>query len=316
MKKLKVLVTGCGGDIGQSLGKILIDNDSVIDLHGFDISDKNAAKFIFPTFQTAPKVTDKGYIDFISSYVRNHKIDLVIPIAEPELRHYALNGWNEQDIGTKVLLTNQKALSVGFDKMKTARFLASNSLTYPITIPIASSENSVQLPVIFKSKTGSGSKSIIHVKDAATFDFYKKLYQKEDFIIQEFIPADEGEYTCGLFRSRSGEIRTIIFLRELTGGYSGYGEIVESENINKLLKNIAEALDLRGSINVQMRLRDGVPFVFEINPRFSSTVYFRHLFGFEDVVWSIADLFEEPIPPYNLNTKTSRFYKGFSEYTD
>jgi carbamoyl-phosphate synthase large subunit len=316
MKKLKVLVTGCGGDIGQSIGKILIENDWVIDLHGFDITDKNAAKFIFPTFQTVPKVTDNGYIDFISNYVRNHEIDLVIPIAEPELRYYALKGWNEQDIGTKVLLTNEKALSVGFDKMKTARFLASNGLKYPITSTIASSKNRVQLPVIFKSRTGSGSRSIIHVKDASTFDFYKKLYQKEDFIIQEFIPADEGEYTCGLFRSCSGEIRTIIFLRELTGGYSGYGEIVESENINKLLKNLAEALDLRGSINVQMRLRDGVPLVFEINPRFSSTVYFRHMFGFEDVIWSIADLFKEPIPPYNPNTKTSRFYKGFNEYID
>lgn len=309
-------MTGCGGDIGQSIGKILIENDSVIDLHGFDITDKNAAKFIFPTFQTVPKVTEKGYIEYISNYVGNHEIDLVIPIAEPELRHYAVKGWNEQDIGTKVLLTNKKALSVGFDKMKTARFLASNGLTYPLTIPIASNENGFQLPVILKSRTGSGSKSIIHVKDAATFDFYKKLYQKEDFIIQEFIPADEGEYTCGLFRSCSGEIRTIIFLRELTGGYSGYGEIVESENINKLLKNLAEALDLRGSINVQMRLRDGVPLVFEINPRFSSTVYFRHLFGFEDVVWSIADLFEEPLPPYMRNTKTARFYKGFNEYID
>ena len=271
MNKINVLVTGCGGDIGQSIGKILLESDLIADLHGLDISDKNAAKFIFPTFQTSPRATDKEYIDFIANYVRLNHIDVVIPIAEPELRQYALKGWNGQTIGSKVLFANRKALHVGFDKMATVRFLENNGLAHPITMPIASGYDDIELPVIFKSRTGSGSKSIIHVEDYASYNFYMELYRTEDFIIQEFIPAEEGEYTCGIFRSTNGEIRTITFLRELTGGYSGYGEIIESEAINRLLKNIAEVLDLRGSINVQLRLRDRVPYVFEINPRFSST---------------------------------------------
>lgn len=316
MKKLKVLVTGCGGDIGQSIGKILLEYDRVSELHGLDISDKNAAKFIFPNFQIAPRVTADGYIEFISNYVQSHQIDLVIPIAEPELRQYALKGWNAKTIGTKVLIANQEAQTVGFDKMATVQFLADHGFAHPITRPIASEGDNTQLPVIFKSRTGSGSKSIVLVKDARAYDFYMELYGAEDFIVQEFIPAEEGEYTCGLFRSGSGEIRSIIFLRELVGGFSGYGEIVESETITRLLENLAEAVDLRGSINVQLRLRDGIPYIFEINPRFSSTVYFRHMFGFEDVVWSMADMLEESIPDYKANTETRRFYKGFSEHID
>lgn len=316
MKKMKVLVTGCGGDIGQSIGKILLESDRLFELHGLDISEKNASKFIFPTFEIAPKVTEEGYMDFIRNYVQSHQIDLVIPIAEPELRHYSLKGWDTQTIGVKLLIANKQALTVGFDKMATVQFLADRGFAHPVTRPINGKGNDIKLPVIFKSRTGSGSKSIALAKDTRAYDFYMELYGAEDFIVQEFIPAEEGEYTCGLFRSGSGEIRSIIFIRELMGGFSGYGEIVESEAITRLLEDLAEAINLRGSINVQLRLRDGIPYVFEINPRFSSTVYFRHLFGFEDLVWSMADLLDEPIPAYKANTETRRFYKGFSEYID
>ena len=316
MNRLKILVTGCGGDIGQSIGKILLESFKEAELYGIDISDKNAAKFIFPNFQKAPKVTEEGYIDFIKNFVRNNAIDVVIPIAEPELREYSLHGWDFDTIGAKVITANHNALAVGFDKMATVNFLEKNGFTYPVTRVVSNNCDYPVLPVVFKSRTGSGSKSVVVAEDIKSFEFFKEKYETEDFIIQEFIPAEEGEFTCGLFRSRGGEIRSIVFRRELTGGYSGYGEIVESDAITSLLKNIAISLDLRGSINVQLRLKDGNPYIFEINPRFSSTVYFRHLFGFEDVVWSLADLLEQHIPLYKINSKVRQFYKGFSEYID
>jgi carbamoyl-phosphate synthase large subunit len=40
---------------------------------------------------------------------------------------------------------------------------------------------------------------------------------------------------------------------------------------------------------VQLRLTDKGPRVFEINPRFSSTVLMRHRMGFSDVLWAIEE---------------------------
>lgn len=316
MKELKVLVTGCGGDIGQSIGKILLECKWVSDLRGVDISGKNAAKFIFPSFQIAPRVSDDRYLSFLLDYVHSNKIDLVIPVAEPELRQFALMGWSSQTIGTNVVMANSLALNVGFDKLATIDFLANNGFAFPQTQPITTLLNFPGFPVIFKSRTGSGSKSIVIVRDAKSFDFYLELFRFQDFIIQEYISEEEGEYTCGVFRSGEGEIRSIVFRRELMGGFSGYGEIVESELINEILRKLAKALNLRGSINVQLRLHNGIPYIFEINPRFSSTVYFRYLFGFEDVLWSMSDLMGEPLPNFKLKTKIKRFYKGFSEFVD
>jgi carbamoyl-phosphate synthase large subunit len=42
-------------------------------------------------------------------------------------------------------------------------------------------------------------------------------------------------------------------------------------------------------MNIQMRLTDKGPRVFEINPRFSSTVLMRHRLGFSDVLWAIDE---------------------------
>ena len=75
-------------------------------------------------------------------------------------------------------------------------------------------------------------------------------------------------------------------------------------------------LDLTGSINVQLRIQENIPKIFEINPRFSSTVLFRHLFGFEDLIWSIEDSMGYILSDNRSNVIGKKFYKGFEEYTN
>ena len=42
-------------------------------------------------------------------------------------------------------------------------------------------------------------------------------------------------------------------------------------------------------MNIQFQLADEGPRVFEINPRFSSTVLMRHCIGFSDVLWTLEE---------------------------
>ena len=67
---------------------------------------------------------------------------------------------------------------------------------------------------------------------------------------------------------------------------------------------IANEWNLKGSINIQLRLIDNKPIIFEINPRFSSTVYMRHKLGFKDLIWSLADFYNEKIYFENLKEGT------------
>jgi len=312
-KTFNILVTGCGGDIGQSIGKILLKSKYTKNLFGIDISNKNAAQFIYPNFSIGVPFTHPDYLQRLEIFIDKYDIDLIIPIAEPELRFFS-----EQNIlkiigKAKMITASALALEIGFDKFKTAEFLKKENLPFPETFLAKSLKRIDNFPVILKSKTGSGSKDIHKINSIEEFLFHTKN-TIDDYVVQEFISDEKGEFTCGVFRSSSKEIRTQIFKRELTSGYSGYGEVIENINISNLLEKIAVKLDLVGSINVQLRIKENQPKVFEINPRFSSTVLFRHLLGFEDLIWSIEDLMGYTLSDNRSNVVGRKFYKGFEEY--
>lgn len=310
--RFNVLVTGCGGDIGQSIGKILNDVDLVDTLYGMDISDRNAGRFIFSNFSVGLPCLDPNYLSSLNSFIKDKQIDLLIPVSEQELRFFSANGITGELGQARLLMASNAAMDIGFDKLKTASFLRENNLPYPHSCPVAEATQLDRFPVVLKSRAGSGSSQVHVVKDRETFDFIKSRHP--EYIVQEHLHGENGEFTCGLFRSSKNETRTIIFKRELSGGYSGYGEVVANEQIDRLLISIAEAIDLTGSINVQLRLTDRGPVVFEINPRFSSTVLFRHMFGFHDLTWSIEDVMGIDISPNHTNAVGRKFYKGYSKY--
>jgi carbamoyl-phosphate synthase large subunit len=311
--KSNILVTGCGGDIGQSVGKILNESDFVDTLYGCDISDRNAAKFIFSNFFVGLPCNHKDYIVNLEKIIEEKKIDIIIPISEPELRFFSENNYKDKIGRAKILIASSESLSVGFDKLATANFLEKHLMPFPKT-EVLSQLVSPAFPVIIKSRTGSGSKAIHKVNNKEDFSFLVKKHP--DFIAQEYVSDSLGEFTCGLYRSKKGLIRTIILKRELTGGYSGYGEVIRNKTITELLHKLAEKLNLIGSINVQLRMRENDPVVFEINPRLSSTVLFRYLFGFKDLEWSIQDLLEYEIGHYAEVKEGRKFYKGFNEFID
>lgn len=312
--KLKVLITGCGGDIGQSIGKILKSKSELFSLViGADLHEEHAGKFIFDACFVLPRCNADGYQKAVIQLIKDHQIDVVIPISEPELRNLGKHLYHDDFFNKPVIMANWQSLHVGFDKKLTSDFLANHGLPFPDTQLVKSYNKSI-FPVLIKSRDGSGSKSIHLVNSREELDLYQKIFP--EFIAQEFLSNDGGEYTCGLFRSTSGEIRDIILKRKLMGGFSGYGTREENHQISKLLHQIANLLDLNGSINVQLKLVHGIPVIFEINPRFSSTVLFRHLMGFEDVLWSIQDKLGLELDSYQINHSINNFYKGFSEYVD
>jgi carbamoyl-phosphate synthase large subunit len=310
---LNILVTGCGGDIGQSIGKILLKSTYTKNLFGIDISDKNAAQFIFPNFSVGVRFSFSDYLSRLEEFIKSNSIDLIVPIAEAELRFFSENNILDHIGSAKMIIATAKALEVGFDKYKTAQFLKDEGLPFPNTKMAMDLKTIDTFPVILKSIRGCGNKDIHKIHTMDEFLFYTRT-NIQDFVVQEYIPDSKGEFTCGLFRSSNGEIRSQIFKRELHGGFSGYGEVIENKTITSLLEELALKLNLVGSINVQLRMHEDTPKIFEINPRFSSTVLYRHLFGFEDLIWSIEDRLGLELSDYRQDAVGRKFYKGYQEY--
>ncbi|UAM97203.1 ATP-grasp domain-containing protein [Polaribacter litorisediminis] len=312
-KTYNILVTGCGGDIGQSIGKILLKSTFTKNLYGIDISDKNAAQFIYPNFSVGLPCKHPEYLKNLEVFIEKNAIDILIPMSEPELRYFSEQNLLYKIGNAKMITASASALEVGFDKYRTVQFLEAEGFPFLKTVLAKDVKEITSFPLILKSRKGSGSKDIYKINSFDEFLFYTKN-NKENYIIQEFVNDYQGEFTCGLFRSSKGIIRSLIFKRELLEGHSVYGEVVENNTITHLLETIAVKLDLRGSINVQLRIKDNVPKIFEINPRFSSTVLFRHLLDFKDLEWSIQDILKQEISTYKTPKIGTRFYKGHEEY--
>lgn len=310
MKPINILLLGAGGDIGQSIYKIMSEIKWIQKTVGTDININSASSLLLDKFYRVPKCNDLAYMGKISQIINEENISLILPVSEPEIRHFFQNTI-ESINNIPLILANSFSLSIGLDKLKTIEFLRDNNLPYPKTQK-QNANLDLDYPIIAKSNKGSGSKSIIKIEDEIDLIYVNRKFPHH--ILQEFLPEDEGEYTCGLFCSSKGEIRHIIFKRDLLSGFSVFGEVVENESINQLLIKIANLLKLKGSINVQLRIVKGIPYIFEINPRFSSTVKFRDLFGFKDVLWVLEDQLNSEISIYKKPPIGSKFFKGFNEY--
>lgn len=314
MNKINILVLGCGGDIGQSIGKILTEIELVAQVVGVDVHDNTPSKFIYPKFKKVVSCQGEGYVEEIITVIDEHRVDLVIPVSEAEIRFWHLNRPLLDGIDAKWILSNEKTLDVGLDKVKTANFLRDEGYPFPLTEVVSKNYRPKLYPVVVKPRFGSGSKGFHVVHSRSQYDFV--VDGADGLLAQEYLENSEEEYTCGLWRGANGLSRCISFRRVLHGGYSGYGEIWRHDEIDLLLLGLADDLDLNGSINLQLRRTSTGPKIFEINPRFSSTVLFRHLFGFKDLLWSIESALDLEISDYVVAKGKSRFYKGFEEYID
>lgn len=307
-----ILVTGCNGDIGTSVGRILKDFYQNYKIIGTDITLNGAGKFIFDFVAVLPRAYSPNYFESLLELINYHQIDLIIPISEAEIRLFFENNYCDCYENVPIIMPNTKTFEFCYDKLKTSLFLKYLNLPSPWTVLV--NEEPLTLPCIIKNRglTGKGG---IEVVDSDSIEYFRKA--RPDDLWQEYLHGDE--YTCGLYGTSGGEFRSIIFKRKLSNGNSGFtvtGEVIENKEIHNLLNCIASGLELRGSCNVQLRITSKGPMIFEINPRFSSTVMFRYKLGFKDLIWSCNEAFNFPIEKYTPPNSGIRFYKGYTEYLD
>lgn len=305
-----VLVSGGGGDIGIAIGRIL-KSAHFSKVIGCDIRREHAGECVFDSFLQAPYATNhRDYFEFLRQVFETHNIDLFIPTSEAEISAILHIGLvNGKLFGVDVLMTDSNTAILALDKLKTANTLQSIGVRSPWTELALGLPK--ELPCIFKPKSGQGSKGL---KVINTVLDAESLTGNPNYIWQELLLPDDQEFTCGVFRHSSGILRVIAMKRTLNGGFTDKGEVIESPEIDAYISEIATKLDIRGAVNFQLRFTKDGPVLFEINPRFSSTVMFRHKLGFKDLIWAIEDKLNLPLQDYVKPQMGTKFYRGIQEY--
>lgn len=289
-----VMITGAAGDIARAMATILRLAQPSIALIGADIRAVEGEPAPFDHMLVLPRATDPAYRPALVAALQSNAVATLIPGSEAELEQLLDWGWLSGSAPLRVISANARAVEIGLDKLATNQLLHEAGIAAPWTAPVSAGPPQA-LPCILKQRKGQGSKGFEILQEEPSADV---MAARSGDVFQQFLPDAEAEFTCGLYRGLAGETRTVILRRKLRGGLTGEAVVDPVPAIDTLLHRIADLVELRGSINVQLRLLEGVPMVFEINPRFSSTVGFRDEIGFSDLLWAIGEAEGQGLPPY------------------
>lgn len=289
---MKILITGAGSVMGQSIYKALalMSSPEPLEVH-FANSDPFAAGRYFsaqnlpitaaPIF---PLARDPNYINFVLDYCKKHDIKIIYAGTQHELEKLT-----ELHIQLPITATiPNKVAKICLDKNLTPQVLEKHNIRAPWTMNACEfiSKGIENQPTILKPATSSASRNIIAVKSSHEA---KNALSGRGLVTEQFTAQEQlvgPEYTCGVHVDRySKMVHTICFERTLTpDGATGYGKIVVDDRIDQYAIAVGRALVSEGMefghINVQLIVDQKGPCLFEINGRLSSTEAPKAHFGF------------------------------------
>ena len=237
-----------------------------------------------------PAAGAPGYVASLLAVIEKTGVDHVLPMSEPELG--ALLPLIERGGGPRWITAGPKVIAAGIDKLATIEALLRLGLPAPWTVPVAKG-GPRELPCILKGRFGSGSRAVFTLKSDEDVRYHTPRLPQG--IFQELVGTPDGEITCAVYRTVDGRVGTLQMRRRLSGGFTGWAETMEDPVVSALCERLANGLELRGAMNVQLRLTASGPRVFELNPRYSSTVLMRAGIGYTDVEWAFEELQGKPV---------------------
>ncbi|QUH22663.1 ATP-grasp domain-containing protein [Methanobacterium alkalithermotolerans] len=306
---MKVAVTGVGGGVGQSILKALQPTSH--EMVGID-GDLLATGLygVSSAYQGYYANTDK-FLPFLEKVCDQEKVEVLFPGLDAELPYLAgSKSWLEKKTGTQVVVSSPSVVDIADDKLLTYEFLEKNGFPALETYKVQDYDDQLDFPVVVKPCQG-GARSVGKkvIKDPATLEEFKKIPQAQNYVVQEY--STGKEYTCGtLFLDDF--IGAIIMTRQLRCGDTYKAFVVQDEKIQDYLQEVIQVLNPWGPCNVQLRLKDGVPYIFEFNARCSGTTASRALAGFNEPLMVCDYLQGENIV---FNIKEMAILRYWSELT-
>ncbi|MFB0566154.1 MAG: ATP-grasp domain-containing protein [Candidatus Aminicenantaceae bacterium] len=263
MKEVKVLLTPSSSGMAISAIKAL-RQDKNMKIISTDIDELAPGLYLSDKGYLVPPFKDESFYLTLKKIVKKEKIDVIIPCLDTILLDFSKRKKEFENVGAKVLISNQKTIEITRDKWKTY-----NKLKGIIPLPksfIKKEDIDINYPLVMKPRCGSGSKNVYKINSKEELDFFYKRIEKP--IIQEYLEGKE--YTVDCLADMNGKLIISIPREriETRGGISVKGKIVENKKLNEMAERISGKLSFRGPFFFQAREDvNRIPKMTEINAR-------------------------------------------------
>lgn len=306
-RNFRIAVTAVGGGVGQSIMKSLQGYD--YQLIALDGEVLGTGLYAASNSYVIPYANDSNYIHELLRICKKEKIDLLFPGMDVELMPLSRNRELFEDNGIKVIVSSPEVIELSDDKLSLYNSLINKGINIPRTQEAIKFEpSSDSFPFIIKPrKGGARSKNVKIIKNYDEWTSIK--VDLAEYIVMDYIEGDE--YTCGSV-NLDGICRGIIIMRRVLRDGDTYKCFVEKNQvIEQHVRKLLEVIQPYGACNVQLRLKDDVPNIFEINARCSGTTAARTLCGFNEPLM-VADYVLKGIDP-NFKIKESTVLRYWKE---
>lgn len=235
-----------------------------------DVNPLSPAVHVAERAYDVPLSSAPEYIETIAAICAVEHVSLIVPTIDDELESFGkAAGWL-RSCGVRVAVSPEATSRTCVDKLATCNVLRSHGVAAAETMLPADVPSSPRFPLFIKPRFGRGGVGAFPIRNTNELAFFTGYV--ENAVIQEFL--DGPEFTIDMlcdFRHRPLAVvpRERVVVR---AGVIDRGRTVRDQSLIDLARSVADVLPFTGAVNVQCRVVNGTPTVFEINPRFSGGI--------------------------------------------
>lgn len=281
--KKTVLITAAGGAAVpcmirrlKSAGYKVIATDTDQYAAGFYYADKAVV---------IPEGISPEFSGSILEICRKENVDAIMPLVDEELLKTA----DMEGHGITVILPKKEFIKNCLDKYTLIKRLEDAGIPSLKTRLASDGASGFDFPVIVKPRTGRGGRGVEVVYSQESLDGMLKGADLERLIIQEYI--DGPEFTISVVVWRDGEVQAVVPKEIISKkGITKVAVTRKVQAIEDLCRRVQKELKADGPFNVQLRYDPvlELPFIFEINPRFSTSISLTIASGIDELCGILA----------------------------
>ena len=303
-----VLITAAGSIVAQGIIKSLklanqVGKPVKYRIIATDMSLQAAGLYRCDKGLLVPPSSSPDYIDAVIKIVKEENIQAIYIGSDQELLVIGNAAERiERETEAKVLSNPLEIVYIARDKWKTFEFLKANNIPCALSsLPEDSDKfiHNVGFPMVVKPREGYGSLHfyIVNNIEEMNYAISRIIKARWNPILQEYLEGDDVEFTSGVTVDRLGKyVMSSISIQKVVKNGQTYKAYIDNfKIIRSSSEETALKLGARGAINIQAKLQEEEPKIFEINPRFSATAPMRSVAGINepDIVFRNNVLGEE-----------------------
>jgi carbamoyl-phosphate synthase large subunit len=236
-----------------------------------DVNPLSPTVYVADRSYRVPLSTEPAYIASLADICRNDRIGLLIPPIDDELTLFGEQIELFLALGTRVAVSPPDVTAACNDKLLTHSMLKAHGVPSAPTWLPHDLPSDLEFPLFVKPRYGRGGVGAFPARNARELAFF--LDYVSEPVVQPFL--DGPEFTIDVFcHLQTGEPLAVVPRERVVirAGVVDRGRTVRDARLMRLGLLCAGALRFAGAINIQCRVVNGRPVIFEINPRFSGGI--------------------------------------------